>query len=111
MWLKSFYRQGNSGIKKSSSWMGHPSECYWEGWQRVEMEKKSDTAAKFQWWDGVTWRTKQNKTKKRGTTKDTDGRHADMSISETEVVVLDPNLVVPEKESGTKAMENTEVPV
>lgn len=33
-----------------------------------------------------------------------------MSISETEVVVLDPNLVVPEKGSGTKAMENTEVP-
>lgn len=51
-------------------------------------KKKNDTVTKFQWWDGVRWRTKQNKIKKHGTTKDTGSRHADMSISELKLFLI-----------------------
>lgn len=43
--------------------------------------------------------------KKMATIKDTDGKDDDTSITETEVAILDPCLVVFEEESGDKGNE------
>lgn len=64
----------------------YPYGCHWEGWQRVEIENITDTAATFHWWQS------NMKKKNVAAIKSTDSRDDDINISEIEIVIFNPYL-------------------